>query len=387
MPLMPLMPPPARPDAACTRRRLLLGASALLATLGDRTHAQAQAPSGVAAPALVLRDDDAALVPFNHRAGDDELADLKRRLAQTRWPEAETLPGWAQGVPLASMQALVRHWQGDASSGGYDWRRCEAAMAAWPQFKTRIDGLGVHFMHVRSRHPNALPIMLTHGWPSTFLLFQDVIGPLTDPVAHGGDAADAFDVVIPSLPGFGFSDRPGAAGWNAARTARAWAVLMARLGYGRYVAQGGDWGAFVTTAMAQQQATGLAAIHLNFAQTIPDRIPPKSRLTPDQTKAVAAWKAFRETGSAYLQVQATRPQTIGYALLDSPVALAAWIYDIYDSGSGRTGKPEQRIPLDRMLDEITLYWLSATGASSARLYQEQAKAGATTPAACRCRWA
>jgi epoxide hydrolase len=289
---------------------------------------------------------------------------LTAGVAAAVWPSAV----WSQasGAAVVAMQAFVASWR-----DGYDWRKTEARMPGWPQFKTTIDGLGFHFIHVRSRPANALPLVLTHGWPSTVLLFADVIGPLTHPTAFGGSATDAFDVVIPSLPGFGFSDRPSERGWNAACKARAWGVLMQRLGYARYVAQGGDWGAFVTTALAQQHAPGLAAIHLDFAQTIPDVVP--KILLPDQARTMVAMKAFRETGSAYGQLQATRPQTIGYALAYTPAGQAAWIYDIFDSGSGRTGHPESVLPLDRMLDEITMYWLTDTAASSARFYLEEAK--------------
>ena len=306
-----------------------------------------------------------ALTPFRYEASAAALGDLKHRLGEVRWPESETGSGWDQGPPLAAMRGLIEYWRTT-----YDWRRAEATLNAWPQFHTEIDGLGIHFIHVRSRHRNALPIILTHGWPSTVLLFQKVVAPLVDPTAHGGTAADAFDVVIPSLPGFGFSDKPAAAGWNAERTARAWAVLMQRLKYSRYFAQGGDWGAFVTTAMGQQRPAGLTAIHLNFAQTIPDEIPEK--LLPDQKRAVEAREAFRETGSAYLQLQVTRPQTAGYLLSDSPLAQAAWLYDIFDGGTGGTGNPDALIPRDAMLDEITLYWLTNSAASSARFYREQA---------------
>jgi pimeloyl-ACP methyl ester carboxylesterase len=211
---------------------------------------------------------------------------------------------------------------------------------------------------------------MTHGWPNTVLLFRKVIAPLTDPSAHGGSADDAFDLVIPSLPGFAFSDKPSAPGWTAARTARAWATLMQRLGYVRYVAQGGDWGAFVSTAMAQQKPAGLAAIHLNFAQTIPDTIP--TDLQPDQARAVKALKNFREKYFAYLQLQSTRPQLAGYVLADSPLAQAAWIYDIFESGTGNTGRPEHVLSRDEILDEITLYWLTDSAASSARFYREEA---------------
>jgi epoxide hydrolase len=310
-----------------------------------------------------VRASENGLVPFTYRASDDALADLRRRLEQTRWPEQETEPGWEQGPALKKLQQLVTYWRTD-----YAWRRCEAALSQWQQFKTTIDGLGIHFIHVRSRHPNALPIILTHGWPSTVLLFRDVIGPLTDPTAHGGTAADAFDVIIPSLPGFAFSDKPVARGWNAERTARAWAELMQRLGYARYVAQGGDWGAFVTTAMAQQHAPGLAAIHLNFAQTVPNEIP--ADLLPDQKRVIDALKAWRAKG-AYFQLQATEPQLAGYMLSDSPVAQAAWIYDIFNGGTGNTGDPESVLSRDAMLDEITLYWLTSSAASSARFYLEQ----------------
>jgi pimeloyl-ACP methyl ester carboxylesterase len=263
------------------------------------------------------------------------------------------------------MQALVEAWRGQ-----YDWRKAEASLNRWPQFKTKIDGLGIHFVHVRSKEPNATPIILTHGWPSSVLLFRDVVAPLTDPTAFGGTSADAFDVVIPSLPGFGFSDKPKEPGWNAQRTARAWAVLMKRLGYDRYVAQGGDFGAYVTTALAQQRPAELAAIHLNFAQTIPDQIPEK--LEPDQKQAVEAMKAYKEKAFGYGILQGTKPQLAGYLLSDSPMAQAAWIYDIFNVGTGSTGDPEASISRDKMLDEITLYWLTDSAASSARFYAEQA---------------
>jgi pimeloyl-ACP methyl ester carboxylesterase len=307
-----------------------------------------------------------AITPFAFHADDAALTDLRRRLDGIRWPERETGSGWEQGPPLSAMQALVAHWR-----SAYDWRKCESELAGWPQFKTPLDGLGIHFIHVRSRHADAMPIILTHGWPSTVLLFRHVIAPLTDPTAHGGTADEAFHVVIPSLPGFAFSDKPSGRGWNAMRTARAWGALMQRLGYQRYVAQGGDWGAFVTTAMAQQAVPGLVAIHLNFAQTVPDVIPAK--LEPDQQRAMAALTMWREKGSAYLQLQSTRPQMIGYPLADSPVGQAGWIYDIFNAGTGMTGHPEQFLSRDDMLDEITLYWLTDTAASSARFYLEQAE--------------
>lgn len=320
--------------------------------------------SGLISATPVLADGNPEIIPFTYRAPQSALDDLRQRLQQARWPERATANDWSQGPPLEQLRALVEYWRTD-----YDWRRCESALAAWPQFRTSIDGLGIHFIHVRSRHPNALPIVLSHGWPSTVVLFRELIAPLTDPTAHGGTAADAFDVIIPSLPGFGFSDKPTERGWNAARTARAWGVLMQRLGYQRYVAQGGDWGAFVTTAMAQQPAPGLAAIHLSAPQTMPDVIP--KDLMPDQARVVALLEKFRQESTAYSHVQATRPQTIGYALADSPVGQAAWIYDLFNLGTGQTGRPESAVSRDHILDEITLFWLTNTAASSARLYLEQ----------------
>ncbi len=301
---------------------------------------------------------------FTYHAPQNALDDLKLRLAQTHWPERETTNDWSEGVPLEKMHALIDYWQ-----TGYDWRRCEMELNRFPQFRAKLDGLGIHFIHVRSKNPKALPIILTHGWPSTVLLFRDVIEPLTDPTAHGGKAEDAFDVVIPSLPGFAFSDKPAEPGWNAKRTAQAWATLMLRLGYKRYVAQGGDWGAFITTAMAQQRTPGLVASHLNFPQVIPDHLPDK--LSPDQQRAMEVLNRFRSEGSGYFTMQATRPQTIGYALMDSPAGQAAWIYDIYNAATGNIGDPEKAISRDKILDEITLYWLTGTAASSARFYYEQ----------------
>jgi len=304
------------------------------------------------------------ITPFESHAPQNALDDLKRRLGETRWPERETCRDWSEGVPLDRMRSLIDYWHTQ-----YDWLRCEKELNRFPQFRTTIDGLGMHFIHVRSKNPNALPVILTHGWPSTVLLFRDVIAPLTDPAAHGGKSEDAFDVVIPSLPGFGFSDKPSERGWNAERTARAWTTLMSRLGYKRYVAQGGDWGAFVTTAMAQQRPPGLAAIHLNFPQVLPDHIP--NKLSVDEKRAVDVWQRFRDEGFGYFIIQATRPQTIGYALTDSALGQAAWLYDIYNSGTGNTGDPAAGIERDKILDEITLYWLSGSAASSARFYMEE----------------
>jgi pimeloyl-ACP methyl ester carboxylesterase len=315
--------------------------------------------SGLLDAARAFAQVDAQIAPFTYRASQSVLDDLKRRLTNTRWPEKETVNDWSQGVPLAEIRALVDYWRDE-----YDWRRAEAALSRFPQFRSEIDGLGIHFIHARSRHRDALPIILTHGWPSTVQLFREVIDPLIDPTAHGGRAEDAFHVIAPSLPGFGFSDKPSEAGWNAERTARAWAVLMERLGYKRYVAQGGDWGASVTTAMAQQRPEGLAAIHLNFPEVIPNEIP--ATLTPEQQRAMDILTRFQEQDSGYSAIQGTRPQTIGYPLMDSPAGFAAWIYDIYRNHA------EAAVSRDTILDEITLYWLTGTAASSARFYFEQA---------------
>jgi len=309
-------------------------------------------------------EDGQSITPFSYSAPQSALDDLKYRLQHTRWPEIEPVKDWSQGVPLSDLREIVEYWRKD-----YDWRRGEAALNRFSQYKTTIDGLGIHFIHVRSKHAEALPIILTHGWPSTVMLFRDVIEPLADPTAHGGSAGDAFHVIAPSLPGFGFSDKPKERGWNSERTARAWAVLMERLGYRRYVAQGGDWGAYVTTAMAQQQPRGLAAIHLNFPLVIPDKIP--RTLSPEQRRALDQLNQWRNQGRGYFIIQATRPQTIGYSLMDSPAGQAAWIYDIYHAGTGNRGKPENFIAREKILDDITLYWLTETAASSARFYLEQ----------------
>ena len=301
---------------------------------------------------------------FTYRAPAAALTDLKRRLSQTRWPEHETGPGWSQGAPLANLRALVDYWQ-----DGYDWRRCEAALTRIPQFRTTIDGLGIHFIHARSKHANALPILMSHGWPGSVIEFMEIVAPLTDPTAHGGRAEDAFHFIAPSLPGFGFSDKPSAQGWNADRIARSWGELMRRLGYTRYIAQGGDWGAVVTTKMAQQRPLGLAAIHLTFPQVMPDPMP-TTGLSPVEQRYVDATKRFQTDGFGYFLLQATRPQTVGYALADSPVAQAGWLYGQFQAWTDNTGLPESALTRDQMLDDITLYWLTNTSASSARIYLE-----------------
>ncbi len=306
-----------------------------------------------------------------------ELEALRARIAATRWPTKELVADRSQGVRLAMVQELARYWTTD-----YDWRACEARLNALPQFKTEIDGEDVHFIHVKSRHAEALPLIITHGWPGSVIELLGVVGPLTDPAAHGGHAEDAFDLVLPSLPGYGLSAEPAEVGWDPGRVARAWAELMRRLGYTRYVAQGGDQGAAVTDAMGGQAPEGLAGIHLNFLRQALGNVSGMPADSEEERAALAAINTFRTSGSGYFLEQATRPQTIGYALLDSPVALAAWMLD-HDTDSyykiSRTfldGRPAGNLTRDHILDNITLYWLTGTGASAARSYWEGGQAAA-----------
>jgi pimeloyl-ACP methyl ester carboxylesterase len=315
--------------------------------------------------------------PFRVDMPDDAMADLRRRIAATRWPTKELVADRSQGVQLATIQELARYWTAD-----HDWRACEARLNALPQFKTEIDGVGIHFIHVSSRHEGALPLIITHGWPGSVIEMLGVAGPLTDPTAHGGSAEDAFHLVIPSLPGYGFSDEPTSVGWDPGRTARAWAELMRRLGYTRYVAQGGDQGAAVTDAMGGQAPEGLLGIHLNFLRQALGNVSGMPVDSEEERAALAAINTFRTSGSGYFLEQATRPQTIGYALLDSPVALAGWMLD-HDTDSyykiSRAfldGQPTGNLTRDHILDNITLYWLTGTGASAARSYWEGGQAAA-----------
>jgi pimeloyl-ACP methyl ester carboxylesterase len=308
------------------------------------------------------------ITPFTLAVPDSQLDLLKRRLAMTRWPERETVDDWTQGVPLAKIQALVEYW-----GSRYDWRRCEATLNGLGQYRTEIDGLGIHFLHIRSRHADALPLLLTHGWPGSVIEFLKVVGPLTDPTAHGGRAEDAFHLVIPSLPGFGFSDKPSSTGWRLDRIAKAWAELMHRLGYERYVAQGGDWGAGVTTKLGQLKPPGLAGIHLNWAFVFPDPIPTEG-LAPDEEAALAAAGRFIDQESGYFKLQGTRPQTVGYSLADSPAGQAAWIYEKFRAWTDNDGDPDKILTFDEMLDNIMLYWIPGTAASSARIYWENSDA-------------
>jgi pimeloyl-ACP methyl ester carboxylesterase len=311
--------------------------------------------------------------PFQIDIPAEELAELRRRIEATRLPSKELVEDRSQGVQLATIQALARYWVTD-----YDWRKAEAKLNALPQFTTEIDGVDVHFIHVRSPHEDALPLIMTHGWPGSVIELLETIGPLTDPTAHGGRAEDAFHLVLPSLPGYGFSSEPTALGWNAGRVAQAWAELMRRLGYTRYVAQGGDVGALVTDTMGRQAPEGLLGIHVNLLVTVLAGPPPAE--SEQERAATDQVKTFRESGFGYFLEMATRPQTIGYALLDSPVALAAWLLD-HDTDSyykiSRAfvdGEPAGNLTRDTIVDNITLYWLTGTGASAARSYWEDGKA-------------
>ena len=310
--------------------------------------------------------------PFTLAVDQASLDDLHRRLDQTRWPEKEPVDDWTQGAPLAKVRALCEYWR-----RGYDWRRAEAKLNGLGQFKTEIDGLGIHFLHVRSPHAGAMPLILTHGWPGSVMEFMKVIGPLTDPVAHGGRAEDAFHVVAPSLPGYAFSDKPTTAGWGVAKIAGAWITLMARLGYERWVAQGGDWGSAVTTGIGVARPPACAAIHVNMPLIFPD---PEDLAapTPAEQASLAAMAHYQDKDSGYSKQQGTRPQTLGYGLVDSPVGQAAWIYEKMWAWTDNKGAPEDALSLDEMLDNIMLYWLPATGASSARLYWESFGSFAST---------
>jgi pimeloyl-ACP methyl ester carboxylesterase len=328
-----------------------------------------------AIPATRAAASDTSIRPFSAHVPDADVADLRRRLAATRWPTKELVEDRSQGVQLETLRELVRYWGTE-----YDWRRCEARLNALPQFTTNIDGVEIHFIHVGSRHENALPLIMTHGWPGSVIELLETVGPLTDPTKYGGKPGDAFDLVLPSLPGYGFSGEPTELGWDAGRTARAWAELMHRLGYTHYVAQGGDVGALVTDLMGRQAVEGLVGYHLNLltaALPIADQLPKES----EQERAAAqAFATFRADGFGYFLEMATRPQTIGYALLDSPVALAAWLLD-HDTDSyykiSRAfvdGEPVGNLTRDHILDNITLYWLTGTAASAARSYWEDGRA-------------
>ena len=330
--------------------------------------------------------NEAEIRPFRVDMPDEAIADLRRRIATTRLPSKELVADRSQGVQLAAIQNLARYWATE-----YDWRRCEARLNALPQFKTEIDGLDIHFIHVESAHKNALPLIMTHGWPGSIVELLETIGPLTDPTAHGGRAEDAFHLVLPSIPGYGFSAEPAEPGWGPIRIGQAWAELMRRLGYTRYVAQGGDVGSQVTDAMGRLALDGLIGIHTNLltpalgdAEALSESPP-----SPAERAALDALAEFHATGAGYFVEQATRPQTIGYALLDSPIALAAWMID-HDTDSYQKiargfvhGQPSGNLTREHIVDNITLYWLTGTGASAARSYweegQENARAAGQPP--------
>jgi pimeloyl-ACP methyl ester carboxylesterase len=330
----------------------------------------------------VIVVSDTSIRPFRVDIPQEALDDLRRRIAATRWPTKELVADRSQGVQLATMQELARYWATD-----YDWRKAEAKLNALPHFMTEIDGVDIHFIHVRSPHDNALPLIMTHGWPGSVIELLETVGPLTDPTAHGGKAEDAFHLVLPSLPGYGFSGEPTEVGWDLGHTARAWAELMHRLGYSRYVAQGGDLGAIVTDVMGRQAPEGLVGIHMTLLVTTLGAPTPPPGDTEEERAALDAINTLTTSGFGYFLEQSTRPQTIGYALLDSPVALAAWLLD-HDTDSYYKishavleGQPSGNLTRDHIVDNITLYWLTGTGASAARWYWELGQAQASARAA------
>jgi pimeloyl-ACP methyl ester carboxylesterase len=315
-----------------------------------------------------------AVRPFRAQIPDEALADMKRRIRATRWPDKETVADASQGAQLAKLQELVRYW-----GNGHDWRKAEAKLNALPQFMTKIDGVDIHFIHVKSRHPNALPMIITHGWPGSVFEQIKLIGPLTDPTKYGGRAEDAFDVVIPSLPGFGFSERPTEAGWGLERIGRAWAVLMKRLGYTRYVAQGGDWGAGVTEAMGRHAPVGLLGIHTNLPAVLTPEVeavlgggPVPASFSQKERSAIDDFRAYLQNGGlSYLVMMGARPQAVGYGLTDSPAGLAGWMLVHSGFTKWTYGKDRKESPTrDDVLDNFSLYWLTNTAASAARLYWE-----------------
>jgi pimeloyl-ACP methyl ester carboxylesterase len=343
-------------------------------------------PTALSADAnAAASNGDDGIRPFRVNVPEKDLVDLRRRINMTRWPDRETTGDSSQGAPLEKLQALVRYWGTE-----YDWRKVEAKLNALPQFVTTIDSVDIQFIHVRSRHKNALPVIITHGWPGSIIEQLKIIAPLTDPTAHGGDADDAFDVIIPSIPGYGFSGKPSSTGWDPDHIARAWAELMRRLGYTRYVAQGGDWGTPISSAMARQAAPGLLGIHINLPATVPPEVaaalsggPAPTGMSEKETAQFEALKASGMKGNlAYFTMMTARPQTVGYGATDSPVGLAAWILVHPGFAQWTYGANAEKSPTkDDVLDNITLYWLTATATSSARLYWENAARGSVIIAA------
>ena len=299
--------------------------------------------------------------PFRLNIPQSELDDLQRRLDATRWPDRELVQDWSQGAPLEKIRDLVEYWR-----TRYDWRRCEAFLNGLNQHQTAIDGVDIYFQHIRSPSPQAVPLIMTHGWPGSVTEFFKVIGPLTDPESHGGNASDAFHLVLPALPGFGFSGKPTELGWNAERIARAWSELMPRIGYDRYFAQGGDWGAVITSTLAHQKPEGLMGIHLNFGLVVPP--PPYDDLSDREAEALKDIQNFGEWETGYHAIQSTRPQTLGFGLADSPAGQAAWIYEKFMRFSDSDGDPLNIFSYDELIDNIMVYWLSNSATSAARIY-------------------
>jgi pimeloyl-ACP methyl ester carboxylesterase len=357
-------------------RHALLTASVSVATLGPALYAGPTFAQTVVTPALAnATAQDTTIRPFRVSVAEVALVDLRRRIAATRWPDKETVSDQSQGVQLAKLQDLVRYW-----GTGYNWRKAEAKLNALPQFITTIDGVDIQFTHIRSRHPNAMPLIMTHGWPGSVLELLKVIGPLTDPTAYGGRAEDAFHLVLPTYPGYGFSGKPTEA-WNPGRVAHAWDVLMKRVGYERYVSQGGDWGAIISQVMAVQAPAGLLGIHTNMPGTTPpsvlrlirNREPAPAGFSDAEKVAFAGLETFYKKGFGYAEMMNTRPQTLGYGLSDSPVALAAFLYEKIATWTHSGGDPERVLTRDEILDDITLYWLTDTGTSSSRSYWDAAQ--------------
>lgn len=365
-------------DSSSFSRRHLLATSGAVGALGLAVFAnpvQAQVPADDST-GMSLKPE--SIRPFRVRFPGTELRELRTRVIATRWPEKETVADHSQGAQLARIQALAGHWV-----KGYDWRRAEAKLNALPQFMTKIDGLDIHFIHVRSKHPNAMPLLMTHGWPGSVFELLKVVGPLTDPTAYGGSTEDAFHLVMPSYPGYGFSAKPHATGWGPDRVARAFHELMQRVGYRQYVSQGGDWGAIISEVLALQAPEGLRGIHINMPGTVPPHVlkliqngePAPASFSQAEKTAFAGLEYFYRKGFGYAEMMNTRPQTLGYSLADSPVGMLAFYYDKFSEWTYSNRQPEKVLSLDDMLDNVTLYWLTNTGTSSSRSYWDAAQLG------------
>lgn len=360
-------------DNLTSRRNFVAGAGTAAVALAALPGTARALASDDALGAAAMPGKAGSVRPFRVAVPAERIAAMKRRIAETRWADPQPVEDDSQGVRRQTLQPLMAYW-----GGAYDWRQVEARLNALPMFMTEIDGLDIHFIHVRSRHENAMPMILTHGWPGSVLEFLNVIAPLTDPTAHGGTAEDAFHLVIPSIPGFGFSARPTTPGWGSDRIGRAWSTLMLRLGYDRYVSQGGDCGSVISQRMALQHVPGLLGIHLNMPAVVPADIartlaagdPAPGQLSAKERRAFEQLQAFYRDNSAYAAMMNTRPQTIGYSLVDSPVGMAAWMYEKIAQWTDSGGQPERVLGREAILDDISLYWLTETGASAARIYWE-----------------